>query len=298
MLAPFRLHEPTTVDEASRLLTGFGENAIVYAGGTELLLAMKQGLIRRDHLINIKKIGLSGVGYDEAAGVLRVGATTTHRAIERSGTVGTHFPTVAGMAKRVANMRVRAVGTVGGNLCFAEPHSDLATVFLLYNARVRLSGAAGERVLPLEEFIVDGFVTSLRQDEVLTDIYLTRLPRGAGASYAKFAFLERPTVGVGTVIVPAADGGVVEEARVAVGCVGPRPVRATEAETVLRGAPLADGRFEDALRAAVDLAVQRCDAVDDLYGSAEYKAHLVGVLLQRTAQAAREAAQGSDAHGA
>lgn len=137
MLQPFALEEPTSVREASALLAHYGEAARLYAGGTELLLAMKEGLLHYDRLINIKTIaGLAGITHD--ADALRIGAATTHRMLERSPEVHTHFPALTHLEAHVANVRVRGTGTVGGNLCFAEPHTDPGTLLQVYDARVKL----------------------------------------------------------------------------------------------------------------------------------------------------------------
>ena len=288
MLLPFRLHEPTTPEEASRTLSDLGEEAGVYAGGTELLLAMKQGLLRYPHLVNIKPIGLDRIGYDDGARCLRIGATATHRGVERSPIVRTRFPMIAEMEARVANVRVRATGTVGGNLCFAEPHSDVATALLLHDAAVEIHGAAGRRRVPLAEFLVDAYTTSLRPGDIALQIEVPALPAGAGACYRKVAFLERPSVGVGTALVPGSDGGSVAEARVAVGCVGPTPFRVSEAEAALCGAPLAETAFQAAAREAAQALLARCDPAGDLYGSRAYKRHLAAVLARRTAAEARD----------
>jgi aerobic carbon-monoxide dehydrogenase medium subunit len=288
VLHPFRLHEPTTAEEASRLLYDLGEDAAVYAGGTELLLAMKQGVLRYAHLVNIKHIGLSAIYYDEATGCLRIGATATHRSVEHSAVVQSDFPMIADMEAHVANVRVRATGTVGGNLCFAEPHSDLATVLLLYDAAVRIHGTSGQRTVPVSEFLVDSYTTCLRPGDIMVEVEAPRLPVGAGACYRKFAFLERPSVGVGIVIVPTRDRAAIADARVAVGCVGATSFRVAEAEHILRGVSLAAATFEQAVRSAARALVTRCDPIEDLYGSREYKRHLAGVLARRTAMAARE----------
>ena len=288
MLQPFRLHEPTTPEEASRTLSDLGEDAGVYAGGTELLLAMKQGLLRYPHLVNIKPIGLDHIGYDHDARCLRIGATATHRSVEHSPIVRSRFPMIAEMEARVANVRVRATGTLGGNLCFAEPHSDVATALLLHDAAVEIHGEAGRRRVPLAEFLVDAYTTSLRPGDVVLQIEVPALPAGAGACYRKVAFLERPSVGVGTALVPGSDGGSVAEARVAVGCVGPTPFRVPEAEAVLRGAPLAEAAFQAAVGEAAQALLARCDPAGDLYGSRAYKRHLAAVLARRTAAEARD----------
>jgi carbon-monoxide dehydrogenase medium subunit len=288
VLQPFQLHEPTTVREASGILDRLGEEARIYAGGTELLLAMKQGLLRYAHLVNIKPIGLNGITFDEGAGRLRIGATTTHRAVERSEIVGQRFPMLASMEQHLANVRVRAVGTVGGNLSFAEPHSDLATVLLLYNATLKIGGASGQRTIGIANLFTDAYTTCLAPDEILLEIEVPALPAGAGAAYRKFAFFERPSVGVGAALVATPDRGGVTEARIAVGCVGPIPFRVAEAEAALAGVSLGGRAFERARQAAVNAVTRACDPVDDLYGSGEYKRHLATVFAERTVTAARD----------
>jgi aerobic carbon-monoxide dehydrogenase medium subunit len=287
VLQSFQLHEPATVDQASAILRRLGDDARIYAGGTELLLAMKQGMLRYGHLVNIKRIALNGVAFDEAAQRLRLGATVTHRVVERSDVVARRFPMLAAMERHLANVRVRAVGTIGGNLCFAEPHSDLATVLLLYNATATIEGGSGRRTVPIADLVVDAYTTSLLADDVLVDIEVPALPAGAGAAYRKFAFFERPSVGVGAVLVPSARGDAVAEARVAVGCVGPTPRRVPDAERAVAGAPLRGPAFERAAAAAAEAVRRASVPVDDLYGSAGYKRHLAGVFAERALTAAR-----------
>ena len=144
MLRPFEIHEPSTVGEASRLLATLGDDATVYAGGTELIPVMKEGLASYRHLINIKTIpGLDVI--TERNGVLSIGALATHRRIEQAPQVHTHAPLLARVTSRVANLRVRQMGTLGGNLCFAEPHSDPAAVLLAHSAELVLARDGGER---------------------------------------------------------------------------------------------------------------------------------------------------------
>jgi carbon-monoxide dehydrogenase medium subunit len=291
MLQPFRLHEPTSVSEASALLAQYGESARLYAGGTELLLVMKEGLLHYERLINIKTIpNLAGWRFDDDG--LRIGAATTHRMLERSAEVRSRFPALARLEAHVANVRVREVGTLGGNLCFAEPHADPGTLLLVYDASVRLERRGNTRTLPVEQFFVGPFEVALEEDELLTDILVPRLPAHSAAAYTKFGLLERPSVGVGVAVTAVPDG--VREVRVAVGCVGPTPRRVREAEALLGGRDIAGVRA--VLRQAGELAGQAAEAVSDLHGSAEYKAYMVGVLLRRTFEAAYEQALPGEEH--
>ncbi len=159
-LSRFEIHQPANVAEASGMLAHYGEDAALYAGGTELLLAMRHGALRYRHLIDIKTVpGLDAIHLEN--GTLEIGAASTHRGIERSGLVRTNQPVLAEMESCVANVRVRATGTLGGNLCFAEPHSDPATLILVLDGKVKLEGAAGAREIGLGQFIGGSYSTNL-----------------------------------------------------------------------------------------------------------------------------------------
>ena len=287
MLRPFRLHEPETVVDAVGLLGQYGEEASLYAGGTELLLAMKEGLLHYGHLVNVKTVGgLSDLRYDEGAGVLLIGSGVTHRTLERSAIVAADFPLIAQTTAGVANVRVRNVGTIGGNLCFGEPHSDPGALLLLYNATTTAQGPSGIRTIPLSEFAAGPFETSLEEGEVLTEITVPRFPAGMTGAYEKFGYHARPTVGVGVALRMDASTGVVTEARVSVGSAGPKPVRVPQAEEILAGKTSAELSSAAVLRPAARSAAQEADPIDDFHGSAEYKEHLVGVLLGRAVRTA------------
>ena len=296
MLKRFRLHEPASVDEALSILADYGDDAGVYAGGTELLLAMKEGLLHYDHLVNIKTIpGFDDVALAGAGGALRIGAAATHRSLEQSPVLRRACPLLADVERRVANVRVRNVGTIGGNLCFAEPHSDVAAALLLFDAEVEAAGPAGRRRFPVEELAVDPYETCLQPGELLTQVYVPALPQGMTGAYLKFGYLERPTLGIGAAVGTDPDPGAgarIREARIAVGSAGPRPIRARQAEAVLRGATvlelLGDGASEDSplLKEAARLTIEAADPQDDLHGSAVYKEQLIKVFLKRALHAA------------
>jgi aerobic carbon-monoxide dehydrogenase medium subunit len=297
VLRPFTLHRPETADEACALLAGLGEDAAAYAGGTELLLLMKLGVLRPRHLVDVKRIG-GFTGITDGAR-LTIGAAVTHRALERSALVGARCPLVSSVARHVANVRVRNVGTVGGNLAFADPHSDLATLFLTLDASVELRSLRGRRELPLDDFIRGPWETSRAPDELLGSVTLIPWAGDTAAAYVKFGVHERPTLAVatalrldGTVGVGRNDGERIVDARVAVGCVGPTPVRLAAAEARLKGASIAE--LEDAARAAADIAAAGVDPADDLYGSADYKREMVAVFVRRALRIAAARARGAE----
>ena len=278
MLRPFRLEEPETVKEASESLARYGDSAKVYAGGTELLLAMKEGLVHFECLVNVKKIpGLDRITQDN--GSLRLGALSTHRQLEQSGTLQDKLPVLVEMERNVANLRVREVGTIGGNLTFAEPHADPGTLLLALDATVVAQKAGGSRDIPMNEFFVDAYEAAIEEDEVLTEIVVPRPGANAAVRYRKFGYLERPSAGVALHVMADEARKSVEDVRVAVGCVGPKSMRVEEAEAVLRGKSLDEAG--QLMAEAGDIAGRAADAISDLHGSAEYKEHIVKVLLTR-----------------
>src|SRR3954468_20965885 len=180
-LPPFPIQQPATLAEASRMLVAGGEDARPYAGGTELLLVMKQGGLRYDRLVDVKTIpGLDQIEVrgGAAGDALWIGAGVTHLMLERSRLVRAHLPSLADLEAKVANPRVRASGTLAGNLCFAEPHSDPAVLLLCLDARVYLAGPDGERTLSLEEFVLGPYETALAEGELLRAIEIPL--RGGG----------------------------------------------------------------------------------------------------------------------
>ncbi len=290
MLKPFRVLEPTTVAEAAAELSRLGERARVYAGGAELVLLLRQGLLDADYLVNVKRIpGLDAIAWED--GAVRIGATVVHRRLETDPLVRERLPLFAYAEAQVGNVRVRNQGTVGGNLCFADPHADVATALLVYDATVRLGGAA-LRDLPLAEFLVGTYETALAPDELLTEIRVPPLPPGWGHAYLRVEQYYRPTLNVAAAL--AREDGRLGAARLAVGCVGPKAVRLGELEGRLRGLPLADA--QRVVAEARPYLAEVLEPVDDLLGSAEYKVYLAGVLLGRAlAQAAERAGEGEHA---
>ena len=292
MLRPFTLHRPETAEDACALLATLGEDAAPYAGGTELLLLMKLGLLRPPHLVDVKRI--AGFG-DIADGTrLTIGATVTHRTLERSPLVRARCPLVASVARHVANVRVRNVGTVGGNLAFADPHSDLATLFLTLDATVELVSPRGRRELSLAEFVRGPWETARRPDELLASVRLSPWPTGTGAAYVKFGVHERPTLGIAVALRldGAGERARVADARVAIGCVSPRPMRVEAAEARVNG--VAEAELGDVTGAMADAAAESVDPADDLHGSAEYKREMVAVFVRRALRVAVARASGAE----
>ncbi len=279
-LRRFNIHRPADLDEAAAMLDHYGDAGALYAGGTELLLAMRHDLLRYEHLIDIKAVtGLDRI--ERRDGHIHIGAGATHRTIERSTVIQESLPVMAGMAANVANVRVRASGTLGGNLAFAEPHSDPATLLLALNATVRAQGKGGERTVAMNELLSGAYENSLAQDEVLTGVDVPLPAPTQRAAYLKFQVHERPLLGLALVLDLNDDGREIRAARCAVGCVSPTPCRSTAADDLIAGATEST---EQRLLAAAEALADEAALTDDREGSAEYKRHLISVLLRRAAK--------------
>jgi carbon-monoxide dehydrogenase medium subunit len=284
MIPRFSLVRARTLDDAFDAFAAAGGEAAFLAGGTELLQVMKMGLAAFGTLIDLKAIdALHGVAPLDGRGI-RIGAATTHRDVERSELVARQVPAFAALERHVANVRVRNQGTLGGNLAFAEPHSDPATFLLACDAQVELAGPQGSRRIGIGDFVVGPLATSREPDEILTGVEIPNAAAGEGRAYAKLAFFERPAVSV-AVRMRVADGAIAQ-ATVAVGSMVDSPTIVDEAGTALAGAPLSDPAGWDAAIERSRDAFGPVDAIDDLNGSADYKRHLGGVLLARAARAA------------
>jgi len=280
--------EPKTVAEACALLKQLGGEAKVFAGGAHLTILMKQGLLEPKSLINIKKISeLKGIRYDDAG--LTIGALVTHRELETSALVREKFPVLCEAEREVANIRVRNMGTVGGNLASGEPLTDLSQIFIALDGKAKIVGPGGQRTILVEDLFLDFYTTCLAEDEILTQVVLPPLPPRSGIEYIRFSsssVVDKPSAGVAVRLTLRSGGEMIETARIVLGCVGATPVRARKAEALLMGKKLTAELAEQ----AGSTASQECSPASDLRGSEEYKRAIVKVLVKRAAGKAYERA--------
>ncbi len=280
MVRRFTLDEPESIKDVSFLLSKYGDKGAILAGGTELLLLMKQGVVPYEHLINIKQMpGLDKISYDEKGGQLKIGPLVTHRALEKADVIQKRFPLMAEMERKIGKIRLRNVGTVAGNLCIADPHSDVETLLLALGARVKAVGLDGERVIPLEGFFIDYYETVLKKDEVLIEIQVPSLPPHSSGAYLRFAIAERPTVGVAVILTFEPQNEGIREAIITLGCVNPTPIRAREAEELIKGK--AAGEVLANLERVGEIAAKESSPADDIHASEWYKREMVKVMVQR-----------------
>lgn len=274
-LPPFELHRPGTIADASRLLRDLADDAVAIHGGTELLLAMKLGFAQYSSLVDLKRVTeLRGVRRGGSA--VTIGAGTTHRELETSPVIATEFPEMPHMLADVANVRVRSVGTIGGNFCFADPHSDPATYLAALGGTVVLGDGTASRRMPVEDFFLGAYETALARGELLVEIVVPTLAPGTGTSHVRMKTHERPTVTVAAKVTVERD--VIVSARLAVGsvCVVPRLSDTVEE---LLGAPR--DAWVDRVAHVAAASAAAVEPVEDAEGSARYKRALVEVFVRR-----------------
>ena len=289
MIKEFEYFAPKTVAEACSLLSQYKEEAKVIAGGQSLLILMGQGLVAPKYVIDIKGIAdLDYIDFDDKEG-LRIGALTTHRAIEKSPLIRNGFSVLSEMELMLATVQTRNWGTIGGNLCHADPTGDPAPPLIAMDAKVKLVGSSGERVAALEDFSKDYFETILQADEILTEIQVPKPPPHTGTAYMKFALMEGDAaiVGAAVSITLEPGSGVCNDARIVLGGVAPVPLRAKRAEQMLVGKKVA----EDLMAEAAQVASEEARPTSDMHASAEYKRELVKVFVKRAARQALEGAK-------
>src|SRR5438477_989265 len=277
-MRPFDYIEPERLDEALEILAADPDDTLVMAGGTSLVILMKQDLVRPERVLGLRRIAeLRAIGATD--GGLALGALATHGALARSPAVRAHAPALAATFAAVATVRIREQATLGGNLAHADPAQDPPVTLLALDGVAVARSRFGERRIPLDALFVDLFETSLEPGEILLRVELPRLPAGARATYKKFlpaTLDDYATVSVAAVIATDASG-VCTHARIALGGAATVPLRAREAERSLTGRRLDDA----AIREAAAPAAAATDPIDDLAGSAAYKRAMAEVWTER-----------------
>jgi aerobic carbon-monoxide dehydrogenase medium subunit len=272
--------EPESLGEALTLLERHGDEARAIAGGTSLVIMMRQRLLMPKVVISLARIpNFDRITFDERDG-LRIGAGARHRDIELSPIVKQHYPLLHETFRKVAQPRIRNMGTVGGNLAAGDPLTDPGASLIALDAEVTLAGSKENRTIALEEFFVDYYQTALNPGELLTEIRVPP-PKRPGWSHIKFtprSIEDFATVGIA--ITLDAKNGVCEDVRMGLNSVASTIVRPKRAEQILRGQPINDAR----LREMGEIAATEVDPMDDNRGSAEYKREMVKVLIRRAAQ--------------
>jgi carbon-monoxide dehydrogenase medium subunit len=285
--AAFDYVAPRTVDETLAILADRGEDVKILAGGQSLIPMMKLRLATPDTLVDINRVpGLDTV--EVADGHLTVGALTRHNDVVHSDVVAAENHTMAAAAPWISDPLVRNLGTVGGSLAHSDPQGDWGSVMLACGAEMVARTTRGERTIPVGEFFVDLFTSALEPDELLTEIHVPRYQGPAGGTYLK---LERKvgdyaTVGVAVHLQLDAGRERIEQAGIALTAVGPKNIKAVDAERALVGQAPGDDLFAE----AGELAAAAADPRTDVRGSAEFKRSVVSTFVRRGLSRAAEQA--------
>lgn len=284
----FEYFEPTARDEAVALLRRYNGSANLLAGGTDLLVEIKERIRQPDYVINVKKIpGMDHLDYDASSG-LRFGSLVTARAIETSPVAQRSYAGLCQAVRELGSIQVRNRATVAGNICRASPSADTLPPLISDGASVRTYGLDGERTVLLEEFFTGPGRTVLKPDELVIEVIVPPPPPRTGKIYIKHGrrrAMELATVGVAVTLT--LEGNLCREIRIALGAVAPTPIRAWQAEALLRGRLV-----DDALIAkAAEAAMNESRPIGNVRASADYRRQMVKVLTRRAIEQAMELAQ-------
>ncbi len=291
----FDYFAPKSLQEALALFQERGEGGRALAGGTDLVVQMKEGGAKfpfPSYVVSLRRIPeLKGIEFDESDG-LRIGAGATMAEVAESPIVRERYRAVAEGAGLVGSVQTMNMATVGGNLCNAAPSAEIAPPLLASEAEVTIAGPSGERTLPLGEFFAGPGQTALGAGELLVEVRVPAPPPGTGGVYVRHTprkQMDIAVVGVGVVVTLDGKGDVIQRARIALGAVAPTPIRAREAEALLEGKPASDELFARAAEAAGAEA----RPITDVRGSVEFRRHLVRVMTERClGEAAARAREG------
>ena len=285
MIIPeFEYVSPQSVQEACALLVQYGDSARVLAGGSDLLVKMKDGLMKPAYLVSLKNLdSLKAIRYETGTGVI-IGARATHNEVMNNRLLQEKYRSVCEAAHSMAADQIRNIGTVGGNLVNAVPSADLPPILIALDARARIVGTSRERTISLEDFFLGPGKTVLEKGEILAAIIIPDQPT-TGSNYIKFGLRRAGALAVaGVASSVTVSDGTCRDVRVVLGAVAPTPMRARQAENVLRGKKISQELIDEAGR----IAAAESKPISDIRGSIEYRRNLVNVLTRRSLKAAIE----------
>ena len=277
---PFEFYQPASLQEASRILRESGPGGRFLAGGTDLVIAMKEKGLVPKYIVDLKRIaGLSGI-HEQGDGSIAIGALTTMREIEISPLITKKYSFLSQSAAEVGSIQIRNRATVGGNMANATPSADVAPALIALNATAKITGASGDRTVPLEEFFRGPGQTVMGTDEILTDITIPKTgPRLVG-EYIKFSpreMMDLAYVGVAVAYNLGDSDKKCDGVRIVLGAVAPTPIRAKRAEAALEGQVLTDALAEK----VGHIAAEEAKPISDVRSSADYRRAMVGAMTRR-----------------
>ena len=290
-MKPFQYFEPASVEEAISLSAKYKEEAKVLAGGTDLVVQMMRRMAKPQYIINIGTIPhLNYIDYDGEKG-LKIGASTTIAALEKSPEIRQRHPVIAQAALTLGSVAIRNVATLGGNLCNAAPSADMAPPLLGLSATVKIVGPTGEKTVLLEDFFTGPGSTILRTGELLIEVQVPLSPPRTGGVYLKHAtrkFMDLAIVGVAAVITLSSDE-VCRDAKIVLGAVAPTPIRVQQAEGVIKNKMINEEKIQE----CAVVAAEEASPISDVRASAEYRREMVKVFTRDAVRRALEVARGA-----
>ena len=279
---------PTTVDEAVAALIKGGKDARVMAGGTDLMVKIRHRAVSPKLIVSLKRIdGLDKIAFNPKSG-LTIGATALLADVAKHPKIRRYYPTVAEAAESTANVQVRNMGTVVGNLCNASPSADNAPTLIALGSKVNIAGPSGTREMPLDEFFRGPGITALEAGEIVTSLFVPTPPAGTGTAYISISQrgqLDCSAIGLGVMVTM--DGKTCTNARIVVGACAPIPLRTKGAEKILVGKELTD----ESIRKAAKKASAETSPINDVRASAAYRQKVAIVIAIRALTDARKMAQ-------
>jgi len=286
-LSKFDYYAPDTIEEACKLADEKGEGCMFLAGGTDLMVKVKRKLIEVKTVIDIKKIkGLEDISYDDTKG-LTIGSTASLTTIENHPLIKDKYPAISDAAHATANVQIRNMASLAGNLCNAAPSAENAPVLMAMGAAVTLVSKEGSRQVPVDEFFKGPGQTVIEKGEILTTVNVPVPPAGSGTSYQHISArgkVDISAVGVGAMLIM--NGDICEDARIFLGAVAATPMMAVNAQDVLKGKNIT----EELLQTAGLEASKECKPITDMRATAEYRKLMVAVLTGRAIDESRSRA--------
>ncbi len=292
----FELLQPRSLSEALEMKRDYGEKAKVLAGGTDLLVLLKDRKLKAEAVMSLDRLrGLDFIRVEEGKGV-RLGTLATHGEVAASPIIQERFPDLAEACSQVGAVQVQNLGTVGGNLCNASPAADAAPPLLLMDAVLTLASARGERSISIHDFFLGPRRTALQPDEILIDIFVPQPTGRRGATYLKLGrrkAMEIAIVGVGVAVHLNGSDRIVSECRIAMGSVAPTPLRARRGEAIFSNQEIRDELIEE----AAEMAAEEANPISDVRATRDYRLDMIRVLCRRAAREALARARNHKAEG-
>ena len=303
-MGSFEYYKPESVAEAMALMEGSGGKGVYISGGTDVMVLIRQRKLSPGCLISLRNV--RDLDYVDTSSGLAVGSAVTHNAIAKNGLIQKRYTALSDAASKVGSLQIRNVATMGGNICNAAPSADTACPLLVLDASVVIAGKSGERAVPIDEFFLGPNKVALGPGEIVKGFAMPAFSEKTGSAYIKHTrrqAMDLPMLGVAARVTIRIDGNeigcrdalctidnisnvlkrfedeklVCEDARIALGVVAPRPMRAKKAETALKGKVISEGLFEE----IGEIAASECQPRDSIRGEAWYRRDMVRVLTKR-----------------